>query len=359
MMPGADSATIVMTRERPGYRERCRSYAVMVDDAQVAKVKRGQTLRLPIAPGRHEIYLRLDWSAPHSARASRISSRNCFAALPVTRASPGKACQRSRRAAAKPERAQSPSWNSQKIKSRLAFSAAALVAADGAARIEPDHRPVAVGLRGNDRQRRAHPERTIKLGCDGPTTLVVGVDGSDTATRALYYALGLARRQHSSVIAVYATTTRAGYDAALHHAQAGRSKPDQHLRRGGPGQHARLAARRLADRVENRVRALVPQDARKRDSHRVGVSAGYRPGYPLAPVEGRHLSTKGQHASRPGGMRPDRHRATAMQFPQQHPLRLDPRVGVQVAEGVQHLQQLPVTGADLNRERPLPRRRRE
>jgi nucleotide-binding universal stress UspA family protein len=53
----------------------------------------------------------------------------------------------------------------------------------------------------------------FELGCDGPTTLVVGVDGSDTATRALYYALGLARRQHSSVIAVYAATIPAGFDA--------------------------------------------------------------------------------------------------------------------------------------------------
>jgi nucleotide-binding universal stress UspA family protein len=55
----------------------------------------------------------------------------------------------------------------------------------------------------------------FELGCDGPTTLVVGFDGSDTATRALYYALGLARRQHSSVIAVYAMTTPAGYNEAI------------------------------------------------------------------------------------------------------------------------------------------------
>jgi nucleotide-binding universal stress UspA family protein len=54
----------------------------------------------------------------------------------------------------------------------------------------------------------------FELGCDGPTTLVVGVDGSDTATRALYYALGLARRQHCSIIAVYATTTPGSADAA-------------------------------------------------------------------------------------------------------------------------------------------------
>jgi nucleotide-binding universal stress UspA family protein len=55
----------------------------------------------------------------------------------------------------------------------------------------------------------------FELGCDGPTTLVVGVDGSDTATRALYYTLGLARRQRCTVIAVYAITTPAGYDGAL------------------------------------------------------------------------------------------------------------------------------------------------
>jgi len=56
---------------------------------------------------------------------------------------------------------------------------------------------------------------SFDLGCDGPTTLVVGVDGSDTATRALYYALGLARRQNCSVIAVYAMTSPAGYDGTM------------------------------------------------------------------------------------------------------------------------------------------------
>jgi nucleotide-binding universal stress UspA family protein len=59
----------------------------------------------------------------------------------------------------------------------------------------------------------------FELGCDGPTTLVVGIDGSDTATRALYYALGLARRQHCSVIAVYAMTGPLGYDAEMGAAQ--------------------------------------------------------------------------------------------------------------------------------------------
>jgi len=52
---------IVLRRERRGTRDLFRAYAIMVDDAQVAKVKRGQTVRLPISPGRHEVYLRIDW----------------------------------------------------------------------------------------------------------------------------------------------------------------------------------------------------------------------------------------------------------------------------------------------------------
>jgi nucleotide-binding universal stress UspA family protein len=49
--------------------------------------------------------------------------------------------------------------------------------------------------------------RGFELGCDGPGALMVGIDGSDTSWRALYYAYGLARRQHSTVIAVFVITT--------------------------------------------------------------------------------------------------------------------------------------------------------
>lgn len=43
-------------------------------------------------------------------------------------------------------------------------------------------------------------------GPEGPSLLVVGVDGSDTSWRALHYAFGLARRQRSTVVAVFAFT---------------------------------------------------------------------------------------------------------------------------------------------------------
>jgi nucleotide-binding universal stress UspA family protein len=43
----------------------------------------------------------------------------------------------------------------------------------------------------------------FELGTDGPSAILVGIDDSVTATRAGWYAAGLARRQGAKLIAVY------------------------------------------------------------------------------------------------------------------------------------------------------------
>jgi hypothetical protein len=54
-------AGIVLSRDRRGPRDLLRSYAVIVDGEQVAKIRRGQRLELPVAAGRHVIFLKIDW----------------------------------------------------------------------------------------------------------------------------------------------------------------------------------------------------------------------------------------------------------------------------------------------------------
>jgi nucleotide-binding universal stress UspA family protein len=43
----------------------------------------------------------------------------------------------------------------------------------------------------------------FELGTDGPSVILVGVDNTVTATRAGWYAAGLARRQRAKLVAVY------------------------------------------------------------------------------------------------------------------------------------------------------------
>ena len=45
--------------------------------------------------------------------------------------------------------------------------------------------------------------REFELGTDGPSVILVGVDDSVTASRAGWYAAGLARRQHARLVVVY------------------------------------------------------------------------------------------------------------------------------------------------------------
>jgi hypothetical protein len=52
---------IVLSRKRRARRDGLRSYLVVLDGKPVAMVSRGKTLELPIARGRHEIFLKISW----------------------------------------------------------------------------------------------------------------------------------------------------------------------------------------------------------------------------------------------------------------------------------------------------------
>jgi nucleotide-binding universal stress UspA family protein len=50
---------------------------------------------------------------------------------------------------------------------------------------------------------------TFELGTDGPSRILVGIDGTETAMRAAAYAAGLARRQGAQLIALYVASPNA------------------------------------------------------------------------------------------------------------------------------------------------------
>lgn len=58
------------------------------------------------------------------------------------------------------------------------------------------------------------PGSDFELGTDGPTLILVGVDGSRTSWRAAAYAAGLARRQHCRLLAVFVARISANIGAA-------------------------------------------------------------------------------------------------------------------------------------------------
>jgi hypothetical protein len=62
----ADDATIVISRKHGGWRDRARSYVIMVDSNPVGKIKHGQRVVLPVPHGKHELFLKISWCASPS-----------------------------------------------------------------------------------------------------------------------------------------------------------------------------------------------------------------------------------------------------------------------------------------------------
>lgn len=55
------SGRLVLARSTASYRDRARSYRILIDGAEVGKIKRGEMLGFPVPEGRHTLQLKIDW----------------------------------------------------------------------------------------------------------------------------------------------------------------------------------------------------------------------------------------------------------------------------------------------------------
>jgi hypothetical protein len=51
----------MLRREARAWRDAIRSYAVLIDGNNVAKIRRGQIIEFPVASGKHKIFLKINW----------------------------------------------------------------------------------------------------------------------------------------------------------------------------------------------------------------------------------------------------------------------------------------------------------
>ncbi|MGO8870585.1 MAG: DUF4190 domain-containing protein [Acidimicrobiales bacterium] len=65
--PGSEQATLRLTRHPARWRDRSRSYKVVIDDAVIGKIRNGETADFRIPAGRHEVAIKLDWARSNAS----------------------------------------------------------------------------------------------------------------------------------------------------------------------------------------------------------------------------------------------------------------------------------------------------
>ncbi len=121
----------------------------------------------------------------------------------------------------------------------------------------------------------------FELGTDGPSVILVGVDDSTTASRAGWYAAGLARRQRAQLVAVYVSPTAsfaaasaAGASLAVARDAAFRASAEEMRRRAREiGTELGISITFLAARGDPFTEILRIADEVRADAIVVGASA--------------------------------------------------------------------------------------
>lgn len=57
-----ESGFVQVARERSGWKDRIRSYKVVLDGAVVGKLRNGAQEIFPVHPGQHSLAIRIDWT---------------------------------------------------------------------------------------------------------------------------------------------------------------------------------------------------------------------------------------------------------------------------------------------------------
>ncbi|WP_328752788.1 hypothetical protein OHT57_45145 [Streptomyces sp. NBC_00285] len=79
----ASQGTIELTRVQDGYRDFLRSYAVLIDEVPVGKIRRGQTLHLEVPASSHQLRLTIAWCSSASMTADvEAGTPTCFVCAP-------------------------------------------------------------------------------------------------------------------------------------------------------------------------------------------------------------------------------------------------------------------------------------
>ena len=56
-------SSLIVSRARFGWRDLARSYDAVVDNIHIARIRRGERIEVPISPGRHKIFMSINWGS--------------------------------------------------------------------------------------------------------------------------------------------------------------------------------------------------------------------------------------------------------------------------------------------------------
>jgi hypothetical protein len=81
--------SLVVSRSQDGNRDRFRRYTVLVDGAEIGRLKRGETVTTDLAPGVHTLTITIDWTKSEITFDVHERGGACFIIGPAGRARDG------------------------------------------------------------------------------------------------------------------------------------------------------------------------------------------------------------------------------------------------------------------------------